>query len=76
MKRKRKLIEFTALIGNNADDFIRNQKTLCFYYRLAGQKYRRHYINKITNEMLNDVDTKILSKILWHGFKTDLNIYF
>lgn len=77
MKRKRKLKSFQFKgVGLVDSDFIHAMQTVVIYYTLKGQKIRRIWYFKMTDEFHLDMmqNKKVFAHFIWDRFKTSLNI--
>ena len=72
IKRKMVLTFFDLRHGYNGDDFSQNWRSVHIHYTLRGQTKRRVWQARFVQEMF--LDKKLLSRIIWHQFKLDLNI--
>lgn len=75
-KRTRKLLYFQFRgIGLYNEDFINSQQTAVIKFLLAGQKIKRIWYIKFTDEFISSCpSTKLLSKFIYNEFKRQLNI--
>jgi hypothetical protein len=70
--RKCTLKTFSLIHGYDFDDFVKARRTVRIYYTLKGQTKRRAYHMNVPEVYFDDLKT--LRRLIWFGFKKELNI--